>query len=132
MASFSNVKIALLAVAKERTPFGSGITCLCLRVWTCAAPRNLDLKHFNGDLGLFQPLTSNNFTFSFAEPFVALDGNLGRHIRFDIGTRQEEISITNQDLRAPSNSFNKLISTNMPRARHISSIPGLAAAFLVA
>ena len=79
------------------------------------APRNLDLKHLD-DQGLFELVTSNNFTFSFAEPFVSLDGSLGRHVRFDLGTRQEEISIRNQDLLAPGNSFTKLISTNMPKA----------------
>ena len=79
------------------------------------APRNLDLKHLD-DQGLFELVTSNNFTFSFAEPFVSLDGTLGRHIRFDLGTRQEEISIRNQDLLTPGNSFAKLISTPMPKA----------------
>jgi hypothetical protein len=79
------------------------------------APRNLDLKHLD-DQGLFQLVTSNNFTFSFAEPFVSLDGSLGRHVRFDLGTRQEEISIQNQALLTPGNSFNKLLSVNMPKA----------------
>ena len=79
------------------------------------APRNLDLKHLDAQ-GLFELVTSNNFTFSFAEPFVSLDGSLGRHIHFDLGTRQEEISIRNQDLLAPANSFGKLISTNLPKA----------------
>jgi hypothetical protein len=79
------------------------------------APRNLDLKHLDAQ-GLFELVTRNNFTFSFAEPFVSLDGSLGRHIRFDLGTRQEEISIRNQDLLTPANSFTKLISTPMPKA----------------
>jgi hypothetical protein len=79
------------------------------------APRNLDLKHLNAQ-GLFELVTRNNFTFSFAEPFVSLDGNLGRHIRIDVGTRQEEISVRNQDLLTPTNSFAKLISTPLPKA----------------
>jgi len=78
-------------------------------------PRHLDLKHLD-DQGRFELVTSNNFTFSFAEPFVSLDGSLGRHIRFDLGTRQEEISIRNQDLLTPRNSFAKLISANLPKA----------------
>src|SRR5579883_2827897 len=39
------------------------------------APRNLDLKHLNA-AGLFAPVTSNNFTFGFIEPFVSLAGRL--------------------------------------------------------
>ena len=79
------------------------------------APRNLDLKHLD-DQGLFKLLTSNNFTFGFAEPFVSLDGKLGRYIRFDLGTRQEEIAVSNQDLLNTANSFNRLISVNLPKA----------------
>jgi hypothetical protein len=79
------------------------------------APRNLDLKHLDAQ-GLFELVTSNNFTLSFAEPFVSLDGSLGRYIRFDLGMRQEEISIRNQDLLTPGNSFVKLISASLPKA----------------
>ncbi len=44
------------------------------------APRNLDLKHVD-DEGDFQPVTSNNLTLSFVEPFVSLDGSLGKHVQ---------------------------------------------------
>jgi Carboxypeptidase regulatory-like domain len=98
------------------TQLGHGLSLLAGVDLRRDAPRNLDLKHFNEDLGLFQLVTSNNFTFSFAEPFVSLDGSLGRHIHFNLGTRQEEININNQDLLTPSNSFNKRISMNMPKA----------------
>jgi hypothetical protein len=98
------------------TPLGHGLSLLAGVDLRRDAPRNLELNHFNEDLDVFQPVTSNNFTFRFAEPFVSLDGSLGRHIRFNIGTRQEEISINNQDLLPPSNSFNRLISMNMPKA----------------
>ena len=39
------------------------------------APRNLDLQHVD-EQGIFQPVTSNNLTLSFVEPFVSLDGAL--------------------------------------------------------
>ena len=79
------------------------------------APRNLDLKHLDGQ-GLFQLVTSNNFTFSFAEPFVSLEANLGRHVRFDAGVRQEEVSVRNQDLLTPANSFQTQLSVTLPKA----------------
>jgi len=79
------------------------------------APRNLDLKHLDSQ-GLFELVTSNNFTYNLAEPYVSLAGRVGSHIRFDLGSRQEEISIRNQDLLASGNSFAKLISANMPKA----------------
>lgn len=79
------------------------------------APRNLDLKHLNG-AGLFAPVTSNNFTFGFAEPFVSLNGSLTRFIRFDAGIRQEELTFNNQDLLAPADSFQKWNSLSLPKA----------------
>ena len=79
------------------------------------APRNLDLKHLD-DRGLFQLVTSNNFAFSFAEPFVSLEGNLGRHVHFDAGIRHEEISIQNQNLLTPANSFTTQLSVTLPKA----------------
>jgi hypothetical protein len=79
------------------------------------APRNLDLKHLDAQ-GLFELVTSNNFTFSFAEPFLSLEGSLGRHVRFDAGVRQEEIGVQNQDLLAPANSFHRTLSLTMPKA----------------
>jgi hypothetical protein len=94
---------------------GRGVSLLAGTDLRRDAPRNLDLKHLDAD-GLFELVTSNNFTFSFAEPFVSLDGNLGRHMRFNLGARQEEISIRSQDLLIPSNSFVKVISTSMPKA----------------
>lgn len=94
--------------------FGHGFSLMTGLDLRRDAPRNLDLKHLN-DAGLFRLATSNNFTFSFAEPFAALDGNLGRHIRFDAGVRQEEIGVRNQDLLVPGNSFDRLASISLPK-----------------
>ena len=71
------------------------------------APRNLDLKHLD-DQGVFQPVTSNNLTFSFVEPFISLDGPLGKHLHYDMGVRQEQVWMGNQDLisrRIPSTDW---------------------------
>lgn len=79
------------------------------------APRNLDLMHADPE-GVFQPVTSNNLTLSFVEPFVSLDGSLGEYVHYDIGMRQEEVWMNNQDLINPQNSFDKLASLALPKA----------------
>ena len=79
------------------------------------APRNLDLMHID-DNGIFQPVTRNNLTLSFVEPFVSLDGTASRYIHFDIGVRQEEVWMDNQDLINPQNSFDRLASLSLPKA----------------
>ena len=79
------------------------------------APRNLDLKHLD-DNGIFQPVTSNNLTLSFLEPFVSVDGTAGRYLHFNLGVRQEEVWMNNQDLINPQNSFDKLATLTLPKA----------------
>ena len=78
------------------------------------APRNLDLKHADED-GVFQPVTSNNLTLSFVEPFIALDGTLGRYLHYNLGVRQEEVWMNNQDLINPGNSFDRQASLTLPK-----------------
>lgn len=97
------------------TKFGHGLSLLAGADLRRDAPRNLDLKHLNPE-GLFQLVTSNNFTFNFAALFASVDGGIGRHIRFNAGARQEEIEVQNQDLLIPANSFNKLLSVSLPKA----------------
>ncbi len=78
------------------------------------APRNLDLQHID-DNGMFQPVTSNNLTLSFVEPFFAFDGSVTRYFHFNLGVRQEEVWMDNQDLITPQNSFNRLASLSLPK-----------------
>jgi hypothetical protein len=78
------------------------------------APRNLDLKHLD-DQGVFQPVTSNNLTLSFVEPFISLDVPLGKHLHYDMGVRQEQVWMDNQDLISPQNSFDRLATLTLPK-----------------
>ena len=78
------------------------------------APRNLDLKHLDEE-GVFQPVTSNNLTLSFVEPFVSVDGSIGKYVHYDLGVRQEQVWMDNQDLINPQNSFNKLATLTLPK-----------------
>lgn len=87
------------------------------------APRNLDLKHVDR-AGDFQPVTSNNLTLSFAEPFVSLDGGFGKHVHYDVGVRQEQVWMDNQDILNPENSFNKLATLTLPKGTLTLLPPG--------
>jgi hypothetical protein len=78
------------------------------------APRNLDLQHANAQ-GIFDPVTSNNLALSFVEPFVSLDGVLAKRFHYDVGVRQEEIWMDNQDLMNSRNSFDKLAPLTLPK-----------------
>ena len=79
------------------------------------APRDLDL-HAADAQGVFQPVTSNNLTLSFVEPYAAIDGALSRYFHYDIGVRREEVWIDNQDKINPQNSFDKLAELTLPKA----------------
>ncbi len=76
----------------------------------------------------FLPVTANNLTLSFLEPFVSADGALGKYIHYDVGLREEIIRMNNQDLLAPANSFDKLASLALPKATLtlFPSAPGFA------
>ena len=77
------------------------------------APRDLDLNRLTQ--GVFQPVTSNNLTLSFVEPFVAMDGMLSRYVHYNLGVRQEEVWMDNQDVINPQNSFNRLATLTLPK-----------------
>src|SRR6202789_1166199 len=115
----------LIQQSEFRTVAGGGLVYVVkIRPWISLltgldlrrdAPRDLDLKAANAQ-GAFQPVTSNNLTLSFVEPYVALDGALGKYVRYDLGIRREEIWLDNQDLINPQNSFDKLAGLTLPKA----------------
>jgi hypothetical protein len=86
------------------------------------APRNLDLMHVDSDGG-FLPVTSNNLTLAFVEPFVAIDGSATRYLHFNLGVRQEEVWMKNEDLINPQNSFNRLATLTLPKGTITLSPP---------
>ncbi|MGB8323206.1 MAG: carboxypeptidase-like regulatory domain-containing protein [Candidatus Acidiferrum sp.] len=79
------------------------------------APRNLDLDRLDNN-GNFAPVTGNNLTISFVEPFISLDGTANKYLHYDVGMRQEEVWMNNQDVLNPQNSFNRLASLSLPKA----------------
>jgi hypothetical protein len=78
------------------------------------APRGLDLYHIS-EQNQYQLITSNNLTMSFAEPFVSIDGPIKRYLHYNLGFRQEEVWMNNQDFISPQNSFDKLGTLTLPK-----------------
>jgi len=79
------------------------------------APRNLDLRSADSQ-GAFHLVTSNSLTLTFAEPFVSVDGSLGKYFRYDVGFRREEVWMNNEDRINPQRSFTKLAGLTLPKA----------------
>jgi hypothetical protein len=115
----------LIQQSEFRTVAGGGILYVQkIRSWLSLlagldlrrdAPRGLDLKAADAQ-GVFEPVTSNNLTLSFVEPYLAFDGALGKHFHYDVGVRREEVQIDGQDLIDPQNSFDKLAALTLPKA----------------
>ena len=78
------------------------------------APRDLDLYDISAQ-NQFQLATSNNLTISSVAPFIAVDGPIRRYIHYNLGVRQEEVWMDNQDLINPQNSFDKLATLTLPK-----------------
>src|SRR5271166_5246466 len=120
----SNFGDGLIQQSENRNIFGGEVTYIqSVRRWLALlagvdlrrdAPRNLDLKRADDD-GFFQPVTSNNLTLSFVEPFISIDGPLGKYFHYNLGVRQEEVWMDNQDLINPQNSFDKLATLTLPK-----------------
>ena len=120
----SNFGDGLIQQSERRNVFGGeAMYVQSVRSWLAVmagvdlrrdAPRNLDLKKID-DQGVFQPVTSNNVTLSFIEPFASLDGIASRHLHFNVGVRQEAVWMNNHDLVNPRNSFDKLATLTLPK-----------------
>jgi hypothetical protein len=93
------------------------------------APRDLDLHRLDA-AGIFEPVTSNNLTLSFVEPYIALDGALSKYFHYDVGLRREEVWIDNEDVLVPQNSFDHLAAISLPKATLTFLPPASVSTFL--
>ncbi len=78
------------------------------------SPSALDLDRADDD-GVFYPVTANNLIMSFASPFVAADGALGRLFHYNLGYRRDEVSVDNHDLYRPDDSLSRGAGINSPK-----------------
>lgn len=78
------------------------------------APSALDLDRADGN-GVFQPVTANNLIMNFASLFVAADGTLSPFVHYNLGYRQDEVRMSNQDIYRPQDSFSRSASIHSPK-----------------
>jgi hypothetical protein len=79
---------------------------------------NLD-HYLSGDPHIFGPflkVLANNITIRDVTPFVALRGDLGRHVHFYAGLRHDQIEMKNTDTLDPEESFDKWEGFENPKA----------------
>jgi hypothetical protein len=109
--------------AAYRRKFSKNLTLLAGTDYEREAPRRDDLDHYNfynpanpAYYGPFIKVDGNNVTIAPVTPYVAGEGELSKYFRYYLGWRRDEISIDNQDLVTPANSWNKLVGLNSPKA----------------
>ena len=89
---------------------------------------NLDHYLSNGaqTFGPFLKVLSSNVTIRDAAPYAALDGGLGKHLRFYAGVRPDTIELKNTDMMDPAYSFD-LWSTFLAPKATLAWTPGAGA-----
>jgi hypothetical protein len=89
--------------------------------------RDDNLDHYLSDSplesGPFVKVLANNVTIREFAPYVALHGNLGKHLQFYGGLRNDQIQSINTDKMTPVNSFNEWARFENPKAT-ITYFPG--------
>lgn len=84
------------------------------------APRRLDLdRYLSTDPSIYGPfakVSANNITLNFLTPYVALDGYLTTWLHYNLGWRRDQVDFNNADLLHPTNSFQKWVGFNSPKA----------------
>jgi Carboxypeptidase regulatory-like domain len=109
--------------AAYKKMFSKKFTLLAGTDYEREAPRRDDLDHYNFYnpanpyyYGPFTKVDGNNVTIAPVSPYIAGEGELSQYFHYYLGLRHDEISINNQDLVTPANSFNRLVRLNSPKA----------------
>jgi hypothetical protein len=81
---------------------------------------NDDLDHYLSSsppsYGSFVPVLGNNLTIRELAPYVALHGDLGKHVQFYAGLRHEQVEMKNEDKFRPTYSFDEWKGFEEPKA----------------
>ena len=103
--------------------FSKNLTLLAGTDYQREGPRRDDLDHYNFYnpanpyyYGPFTRVDGNNVTIAPMSPYIAAEGELSRYVHYYLGWRRDEISIDNQDLLTPANSWNRWVGVNSPKA----------------
>ncbi|MGB9417990.1 MAG: TonB-dependent receptor [Acidobacteriaceae bacterium] len=89
--------------------------------------RNDNLDHYLSDSplqsGPFVKVLANDIKIREFAPYAALHGDVGRHLQFYGGLRNDQIQFINTDKIAPTNSFNEWARFENPKAT-VTWLPG--------
>lgn len=81
---------------------------------------NDDLDHYlspnSPSYGSFVPVLGNNVTIRELAPYVAANGDLGKHVQFYAGLRHEQVEMKNADKFRPAYSFDEWKGFEEPKA----------------
>jgi hypothetical protein len=133
LSLYTNFGLGLIRQSEFRTVAGASaayvnkitehFTLLAGTDYEREAPRRDDLDHYNFFnpsepyyYGPFSKVDGNNVTIVSVAPYVAGDGSLSRLVHYYLGWRRDEIGIDNVDLVTPSDSSNKFVGLNSPKA----------------
>jgi hypothetical protein len=108
------------ADARETHEFKPGLNAMAGLLYNQDNLHNDDLDHYlSADpktYGQFVPVLGNNITIREAAPYIAVNGDLGPHLRFYAGLRSEAVEMRNMDKFKPLDSFDEWRSFEEPKA----------------
>ncbi len=109
--------------AAYKRRFARAFTLLAGTDYQREAQRRDDLDHYTffnpADPAYYGPFTKvagNNLTISPLTPYIAAEGAVTSYLHYYVGVRRDEISIDNQDLVTPANSWNRWTGLTSPKA----------------
>jgi hypothetical protein len=119
------------AEARETHTFASWLEAIGGVLYNEDDIHNDNLDHYLSDqpyvYGSFLKVLANNVTVREFAPYVALHGDIGQHLHFYAGLRNDQVQIINTDKMRPDYSFNEWNRFENPKAT-ITWSPGLGPA----
>jgi hypothetical protein len=140
LALFSDFGLGLIRQSEFRTVAGGSVayvnhitksfTLLAGTDYEREAPRRDDLDHYNFynpaapyNYGPFVKIIGANVTIAPITPYIAGQGDLGKHVRYYLGWRQDEVWMEQQNLISSVNSWSKWVGVQNPKAT-VTYLPG--------
>jgi hypothetical protein len=140
LSLFSDFGLGLIRQSEFRTVGGASIayvnrltktfTLLAGTDYEREAPRRDNLDHYNFYnpanpyyYGPFIKILAANVTIAPITPYIAGQGELGRHLSYYLGWRQDEVWMDQQNLITPANSWSKWVPVPSPKAT-VTYLPG--------